>query len=123
MEIDTSKFKKLLDQELIRLEKDLSSIALKDPDNPDVWILKPEEEHEAESDKNDAADDIEEFDTNNSILAELADRYRDVVIALEKIEEGSYGIDEVDGEPIPLDRLAVNPSARTKVENADKLED
>jgi RNA polymerase-binding transcription factor DksA len=42
---------------------------------------------------------------------------------LKKIEDGTYGIDEVDGKPIPLERLEANPSAKTKVENAEKVED
>ena len=38
--------------------------------------------------------------------------------ALEKMEQGVYGICEEGDEPIPLDRLKANPSARTCVEHA-----
>jgi len=40
---------------------------------------------------------------------------------LEKMDEGVYGICEVCNEPIPLDRLKANPSARTDIEHAEEV--
>ena len=37
------------------------------------------------------------------------------------MDSGIYGICEASGEPIPLDRLKANPSARTLLEYADDL--
>lgn len=39
----------------------------------------------------------------------------DVQVALEKMEKGTYGIDERTGEKIPLERLEALPTARTNV--------
>ncbi len=74
-----------------------------------------------ESDPNDVADQIEELSNNVPLVEELEDRHRDVIDALEKMDEGVYGICEVSNEPIPLDRLRANPAARTTIEHADEL--
>lgn len=74
-----------------------------------------------EADPNDAADQIEELATNVPLVEELEDQHRDVVDALEKMDEGVYGICEVCNEPIPLERLKAIPSARTDIEHADDL--
>jgi len=64
------------------------------------------------------ADQIEELVTNVPLVAELEEKHTDIVEALEKMEQGVYGICEEGDEPIPLDRLKANPSARTCVEHA-----
>ncbi len=74
-----------------------------------------------ESDPNDVADQIEELATNVPLVEELEDRHHDVTDALDKMDEGVYGICEVSNEPIPLDRLKANPAARTTIEHADEL--
>ncbi|OGG77507.1 hypothetical protein A3F56_01615 [Candidatus Kaiserbacteria bacterium RIFCSPHIGHO2_12_FULL_55_13] len=71
-----------------------------------------------EADPNDVADQIEELVTNVPLVAELEEKHTDIVEALEKMEQGVYGICEEGDEPIPLDRLKANPSARTCVEHA-----
>lgn len=74
-----------------------------------------------ESDPNDVADQIEELATNVPLVEELESRHRDVADALEKMDEGVYGICEVSNDPIPLDRLKANPAARTTIEHADDI--
>lgn len=74
-----------------------------------------------EADPNDVGDQIEELATNVPLVEELEDKHRDVIDALEKMDEGVYGICEVCNEPIPLDRLKANPSARTDIEHAEDL--
>lgn len=72
------------------------------------------------SDPNDVADQIEEFVTNVPLVEELEERHNDVTEALEKMDDGIYGLCEVCNEPIPLDRLKVNPAARTDLEHAEE---
>ncbi len=67
------------------------------------------------ADVNITADTMEELGTNSAVVEELEIRYKDVLHALQKIEEGSYGMCEVGGEAISEERLAVNPAARTCV--------
>ena len=71
-----------------------------------------------EADPNDVADQIEELVTNVPLVAELEEKHTDVVEALEKMEQGIYGICEEGDEQIPLERLKANPSARTCIEHA-----
>ncbi len=70
------------------------------------------------ADVNVAADTMEELGTNSAIVEELEASYKNVLHALQKIEEGSYGMCEVGGEEISEDRLAANPAARTCVAHA-----
>jgi RNA polymerase-binding transcription factor DksA len=74
-----------------------------------------------ESDPNDVADQIEELANNVPLVEELEERHQDVTEALEKMDEGVYGICEVSNEPIPLERLKANPAARTTIEHADEI--
>ncbi|PIR82548.1 hypothetical protein COU20_01985 [Candidatus Kaiserbacteria bacterium CG10_big_fil_rev_8_21_14_0_10_59_10] len=67
------------------------------------------------SDPNDAADNIEELATNVPIVETLETRLREVEEALERMEKGTYGVSEVDGTPIPIERLRANPAAKTNV--------
>ena len=123
MVIDTNKFKKLLETELAKLEVELTSVGHKNPDNPEDWEPQPEYNDPSPlADRNDAADAIIDFEENTAVLKDLEIQYNDVKHALAKIEAGTYGIDEIDGTPIPEERLIANPSARTRVENADKLD-
>ena len=119
---DTKKFKKLLEEEKDHVVAELEKIAVRDSHNEEDWVLKPEDGEPMDADSNEAADEIEDLDTRAETLRALEERYENIQIALEKIEDGTYGIDEIDGEPIPGDRLMANPAARTKVENAHMLE-
>jgi RNA polymerase-binding transcription factor DksA len=121
--IDTQKFKSLLEAELKKLEEDLSKVGIKNPDNTEDWQAKPEVWDATGADTNELSDVMDEFEQNTSELKQLEIMWRDVKNALKKIENGTYGIDEVDGTEIPEDRLLANPSARTKVENAHLLRD
>ncbi len=71
-----------------------------------------------EADPTDAADNMEELVVNVPLVEELEKRHRDIADALEKMEEGTYGICEVGEEEIPFDRLEANPAARTCIKHA-----
>ena len=112
--MDTSHFKQKLADEKARLESELGAIAKRDPQNPADWNAMTDEiDSEISADKNDRADAIEDLEENTSIANELEARLKDVNDALERIEAGTYGKDEVTGEEIPADRLEANPAART----------
>jgi RNA polymerase-binding transcription factor DksA len=108
-------FKKKLEAELKTVEGELKGVAVQDPNNPKNWSSK-ETEMETMSpvaDPNEAADKIEEYNEHRAITGELEVRYNDIKAALEKIEQGKYGVCEVSGETIEEDRLEANPAART----------
>lgn len=66
-----------------------------------------------EADETDEADKMEELATNIPLVETLETRLKDVLNALQKIEKGTYGLDEKTNEPISLARLRANPAART----------
>ncbi|MEC5424897.1 hypothetical protein QGM71_15530 [Virgibacillus sp. C22-A2] len=44
------------------------------------------------------------------------DRLQEINDALQRIEDGTYGLSEKSGEPIPVERLKAQPMARNLVE-------
>jgi RNA polymerase-binding transcription factor DksA len=110
-------FKQKLQDEKARLEKELATIGRINPDNPGDWEAVPVDAGERESDPNDKADAIEDYETNTGILKQLEIQLDDVNDALNKIEAGTYGICEVSGHPIEEGRLNANPAARTCMEH------
>lgn len=67
------------------------------------------------SDVDDAATETEINDDNRALEKTLEERLRDVLDALEKIRQGTYGVCEETGEDIPEDRLEALPTARIKL--------
>ena len=58
-----------------------------------------------EADPNDVADQIEELSTNVSLVEELEEKHTDVMDALEKMDEGIYGLCEECDKHIEIARL------------------
>ena len=112
MAIDTAKFKERLERLLGEVIEDLKSVGIHNPDNPSDWIATPEA-ITPESDPNDVADRVEEWDERRALVATLERRYNNITRALKRIEEGTYDTCEVCGKPIEEDRLNANPAART----------
>jgi DnaK suppressor protein len=98
-------------------------------ENERVDLLKRLEEHEAEN----------EIDTMNPDRSDLAARYfreqrdtllfaraeqklKEIDLALKKIEEGTYGVCEVCGEPINPARLTTMPAVSKCVDCKSKTE-
>jgi RNA polymerase-binding transcription factor DksA len=54
-----------------------------------------------------------------SILEGLESDLAEIEAALERLDDGTYGIDEVTGKPISAARLEAVPTARTDVSHAD----
>src|SRR5262247_3580076 len=61
----------------------------------------------------DTASETFEREKDVSILEQLEDELAELQAALERIDQGTYGIDEVTGEDIAPERLAAFPTART----------
>jgi DnaK suppressor protein len=76
-------------------------------------------EEEGVGDRGDEA--LRTFERDEDILADQLDR--DLLIridkALRRIDEGTYGISEISGKPIPKERLEAVPWARTLVDEPD----
>ena len=64
----------------------------------------------------DTATETFEREKDLSILEQLEDELAELQAALARVDDGTYGIDEVTGEPIDPDRLDAFPTARTNVD-------
>lgn len=65
-----------------------------------------------EADDVDAADKMEELAVNVPLVEELESRYKEIVSALKRMDNGTYGLTE-SGDPIDVERLRANPAATT----------
>ena len=57
-----------------------------------------------------------------SILEQIEAELEDVEHALHRLDDGTYGTCEVDGKPIPADRLEAMPAARFCLEHQVEAE-
>lgn len=110
--MNTAPFKELLEEEKVRLEKQMSGVGQKNPAVPDDWEPVPTEKG-SEADLVDQADVVVSREENTAILADLEARYDEVLAALSRIEKGTYGVCSVGGEEIEEARLRADPAAST----------
>ncbi|MBS0621081.1 MAG: TraR/DksA family transcriptional regulator [Verrucomicrobia bacterium] len=111
---DTARFKQRLEEmrrELTTLIRDTSEDAIS------VDETKGYSQHQADE----GTDDF-----NRSVSLEVTskefDILRQIERALEKIEEGTYGVCDITGEEIPLARLEAIPYASMTVKAQEKFE-
>jgi RNA polymerase-binding transcription factor DksA len=99
--LNIDEYKAKLLTEKTRLEADLAEIGRRNPDNKEDWEATEGDIGEAPmSDPNEMADAMEAFESRSATLHELEESLKDVVLALEKIEKGTYGICEISGKQI-----------------------
>lgn len=63
----------------------------------------------------DAAKEVLDREIERSELIRVHEELREVEAALERVDNGTYGVSEVSGEPIPDERLRAVPTARRLV--------
>ena len=80
-------------------------------ENEDVSELSDYDQHPA-----DMGTETFEREKDLSILEQLEAELAELQAALERIDNGTYGIDEVTGAPIDPARLEALPAARTNVD-------
>lgn len=68
----------------------------------------------------DSASDTFEREKDLSILEQLEAELAELQAALDRIDNGTYGIDEVTGDPIDPERLEALPTARTNVDQRER---
>jgi RNA polymerase-binding transcription factor DksA len=84
-------------------------------ENDDISELADYDQHPA-----DTGTETFEREKDLSILEQLENELAELQAALERVDAGTYGIDEETGEPISDARLGALPTARTNV-RADDL--
>jgi len=120
MKIDTKYYKTALEKELAILESDLSSIGRKNPGNKNDWEPATDQMDIDRADENEVADAIESFESNTAIMSKLEPRFNEVKLALERIENGTFGNCTVCHKPIEQDRLEANSAATTCIKDMGK---
>jgi DnaK suppressor protein len=103
--------KQKLEEEKKSITKELESFASQDPNLKHNWEAKyPNRE---EGDKDEEADEVQEYENALSLEYSLELKLKDVKNALEKIENGTYGVCEKCGKKIDEKRLLACPEAKT----------
>jgi DnaK suppressor protein len=93
------------------LQKELESFANQDPNLKHNWETRyPNRE---DGDKDEEADEVQEYDNALSLEHSLELKLKDVNMALEKITNGGYGVCEACGKKIDEKRLLACPEAKT----------
>jgi RNA polymerase-binding transcription factor DksA len=110
--INTEKYKDRLESEKSALESQLKDIARPDPSNTGSWEAIQNEPAQ-EADPNDQASSLDDYQENRAVVDVLNARHHDVVAALARIEDGTYGTCSVCGKAIETERLDADPAANT----------
>ena|SRR3989344_8484545 len=110
---NTQRFKDMLEKEMETILSELKTVGQRSDSNPSDWeAIETDALNIDKADDTEVAEGMEQFENNNAILNQLEKQLGDIKDALIKIEKGTYGICEVSGELIEIDRLEANPSAR-----------
>jgi RNA polymerase-binding transcription factor DksA len=117
MSVDPDDARKRVTEEKARVEGLIHN--LKDelgegPESDELSELSDYDQHPA-----DTASETFEREKDVSILERLEAELAELQAALERVDAGTYGIDEETGEPIDDARLDAFPTARTNVPAAD----
>lgn len=108
--MDTTPFAALLEDEKRALERELSALGRKNIGVPHDYEFVAREQ-EPESDSLDEAQQTSAQEGDQTIFTNLEERYDEVLSALERIKNGTYGVCSVCGDPIAEERLRANPAA------------
>jgi RNA polymerase-binding transcription factor DksA len=112
-DLDIEYFHGLLLEERARLEEERELLRA---GSKDLEGSMPEDSEGGEEDTADLATAIMDKEMDLSVEEELEDQLAAIDHALVKIEEGTYGICDISGEPIPESRLKLLPWASLTVQ-------
>ncbi len=113
MPIDKQKMdelKKALIAEKAKLENDLSKMAISTDKKEGDY--EPMVENIG-TDREDNTTEVEQFADNLPVEITLENKLKDIIGALEKMDQGTYGICENCHAEIAIERLEINPAAKT----------
>lgn len=110
--LNKKKIKEKLEQERNILLDQLHDIGKLNPET-NKWEAVPEERDSRESDQNDMADRFEDFEERSTMIKTLESRLKNVLFALKGLNKESFGRCEVCKKDIEMDRMEVNPAAKT----------
>ena len=104
-------------KEKLESERDVLLEQMKDMGklNPETgeWEATPEAIEFPETDENDKADRFEDFEARSTMTKTLEARLNSILSALKGLNRESFGRCEVCKKDIEMDRMEVNPAAKT----------
>jgi RNA polymerase-binding transcription factor DksA len=109
---DLDHYRQLLDQQRDKLHERIRTL--------ERAIASPDAYDEAMEDRGDDAVFLQERDSAWDKLAFTRDELSQVEKALGRIADGTYGLSEVSGQPIPRKRLDALPTATTLVDETPR---
>lgn len=105
-DLDLNEFEKILKEQFAHIEANIAQ-------------LRSELDSVCTDDNINDVEDLASLATiskkDNTILDQQENELKETMHALGKIKNGTFGICEKSSEPIPVERLRVNPIARCKV--------
>ena len=110
--LDKKKIKEKLEKERDILLDQIRDIGKLNPETNE-WEAIPEELNSRESDQNDMADRFEDFEARSVMIKALESRLNNILSALRGLNKESFGRCEVCKKDIEMDRMEVNPAAKT----------
>lgn len=110
--VENDDARKRLESEQARVEGLIDELKteLGTAESEDISELADYDQHPA-----DTATETFEREKDLSILEQLEEELAELQAALERVDAGTYGIDEETGEPIDPARLEALPTARTNI--------
>lgn len=113
MNSDTEVYKKLLEEEKEKLVEELKTVGRINPDNISDWEAVLGEINIDPAEIEERASEITQFEDQSAVEYTLEVRLNEVLGALRRIDDGTYGICHVCQHPIEEARLRSNLSATT----------
>ena len=110
--IDTSDFRKLLEEERERLLRASGRLEAETSENSDELA------HGIDNHLGDTASDTYDRELEEGLDEGVRQTLSQIDAALQRIEEGTYGVCEIDHKPIPEDRLRAIPWTTRCIEHA-----
>ena len=106
-DLDLNEFETILKARLVQIEDNIAQ-------------LRSELDSVGSDDGMNDLEDLASLQTlsskDNRLLEQQQNEHKETLRALSKINNGTYGICEKSGKPIPIERLKVNPIARIRVD-------
>ncbi|HSR74044.1 MAG TPA: TraR/DksA C4-type zinc finger protein [Sulfurovum sp.] len=106
-DLDLNEFEEILKNNLVQIEENIEQLRAE---------LESVGTDDGINDMEDLASLASLSAKDNTILQQQEHERNETVHALGKIKNGTYGICEKSEKPIPVERLRVNPIARTRVD-------
>ena len=114
--------KEFIEQQRGRLLDRKAELERMQRDAHEVSRERSQEYQDAQADSGDESQYLFEREVDATLGQQFGQELKDVSRALEKIEEGTYGLSDRSGEPIPRGRLEAIPEALYTIEEQQRRE-